>query len=125
MPEWASVDEGKLSSALATPRPVFGHEEYPGLADKAAVLLYSIAKAHSLPNGNKRLALTSTFLFLAMNEMWWGAEGEEVRAHVTWLAASESRLRKLALAYMAEYFRLRLISVEEAVATDDGTDAPN
>jgi death on curing protein len=109
MPEWASVDEGKLSSAIATPKPVFGEETYPTLADKAAVLLYSIAKAHALPNGNKRLALTSTFLFLAANAMWWDAQGEEVRAHVTWIAASESRLRSEVLSYMSKYFGLRLV----------------
>ena len=58
-----SIDFGrKLLSALGTPRPVFGHDEYPTLAKKAAVLLYSVAKAHALPNGNERLAMTTTFL---------------------------------------------------------------
>ena len=123
MPEWASVDEGKLTSALATPRPVFGHEEYPTIADKAAVLLYGIVKAHALPNGNKRLAMTSTFLFLAMNGLWWGAEGEEIRAHVTWIAASEPRLRKHVLAYMANYFGLRLRPTDAALAAPGAASA--
>jgi death on curing protein len=114
LPTWDTIDEGKLLSALATPRPVFGHDKYPTLAEKAAVLLYSIAKAHALPNGNKRLAMTTTFLFLARNGHWWEAADEEIRAHVTWLAASEPRLRDEALAYMSRYFEMRLALLNEA-----------
>ena len=111
---WERLDEGKLESALAGPRPVFGQEVYPTLAAKAAVLLYGIAKAHSLPNGNKRLAMTSTFLFLYGNDMWWQAEGEEIRAHVTWVAASESQLRSVVLDYLTGYFERRLVPAEDA-----------
>lgn len=116
VPAWSTVDEGKLDSALHAPRHSFaGVDMYSTLEDKAAVLLYSIAKAHALPNGNKRMAMVSTFLFVALNGHWWAAEGEEVRAHVTWLASSDARSRSEALAYMSRYFATRLVSILDVV----------
>ena len=108
LPDWRAVNEGKLESALNAPKPVFGVETYPTLEAKAAVLLYAISKAHALPNGNKRTAMTTTFLFLAANGQWWSSESEDVRAHVAWLAASDSRARDEALAYMTKYFGRKL-----------------
>lgn len=111
LPDWKDVNEGKLSSALNAPRPVFGEEKYPTVEAKAAALLYAVAKAHALPNGNKRTAMVTTFLFLAANRKWWQAESEDVRAHVAWIAASEARARDEALAYMTKYLEARLIDV--------------
>jgi len=111
LPDWSQVKEGKLSSALNAPQPVFGFDKYPTVEAKAAVLLYSVAKAHALPNGNKRTAMVTTFFFLAANDKWWSAESEDVRAHVAWLAASEARARDEALAYMTKYLGARLIDV--------------
>lgn len=109
LPEWRDVNTGRLESALIAPRPVFGVEKYPTLEAKAAVLLYAITKAHALPNGNKRTAMTTTFFFLAANGYWWSAESEDVRAHVAWLAASDARARDEAVAYMTKYFEGKLI----------------
>lgn len=48
-------DLGLLSASVARPRTVvFGHDPYPTLADKAAALIHSIARNHSLVDGNKR-----------------------------------------------------------------------
>jgi death-on-curing family protein len=118
LPDWSQVDEGKLSSALNAPQPVFGEDKYPTVEAKAAVLLYSVAKAHSLPNGNKRTAIVTMFLFLAANDKWWVAESEDVRAHVAWIAASEARARDEALAYMTKYLATRLIDVARDALPD-------
>lgn len=116
------ADQGKLASALAAPRPAFGHDKYPTLSQKAAVLLYSFVKAHALPNGNKRLAMTTAFLFLAMNDRWWQAEGEEIRAHITWIAASEARLRDDVIRYMSQYFDFRLLPLEDVLGPTPDTE---
>jgi death-on-curing protein len=61
-------DPGLLASALARPAmSVFGEDAYPGLARKAAALLESLARSHTLVDGNKRLAWTSTVVFLRTN----------------------------------------------------------
>jgi death-on-curing protein len=124
VPPWQTVDEGKLESALQTPRYVlFGEEMYPSMPEKAAVLLYAMAKAHGLPNGNKRMALMSTLFFLGVNGLWLMANSEEVRAHVTWIAASEARLRDHVLAYVVPYIESRLIPFDQA-ASERGINVP-
>ena len=61
-------DIGLLESALHRPQTVvFGVESYVAIFDKAAALLQSLVKNHALFDGNKRLALSATVLFLGMN----------------------------------------------------------
>ena len=61
-------DYGLLESALARPRAsVFGEEAYPDLHAKAAALLHSLARNHALVDGNKRLALAATLVFVGVN----------------------------------------------------------
>lgn len=67
---WAYRDAGLLQSALARPRAtVFGQDAYPTLYLKSAALMQSLARNHGLVDGNKRLAWTSTILFLALNDV--------------------------------------------------------
>jgi death-on-curing protein len=61
-------DAGLLESAAARPQTsVFGDDAYPTLEDKAAALVHSIARNHSLVDGNKRLALAGLIAFLGVN----------------------------------------------------------
>lgn len=59
---------GLLESALARPRTtIFGKDAYETFEEKAASLLHSLARNHSLVDGNKRLAWTATRIFCLMN----------------------------------------------------------
>lgn len=61
-------DLGLLDSACHRPRAgFFGHEAYPTLKGKAAALMQSLACNHALVDGNKRLALLATVVFLRIN----------------------------------------------------------
>jgi death on curing protein len=61
-------DFGLLDSAAARPRSsAFGQDAYATLALKAAALLHSLARNHSLVDGNKRLAWLATVVFLDLN----------------------------------------------------------
>ena len=61
-------DVGLLESALARPQATaFGEDAYPGVHEKAAALLHSIARNHALVDGNKRLALAATIVFYGIN----------------------------------------------------------
>ena len=61
-------DLGLLDSACHRPQAsLFGQEAYPTLAAKAAALLHSLARNHALVDGNKRLALLATAVFLRIN----------------------------------------------------------
>jgi death on curing protein len=61
-------DLGLLDSACHRPHAtLFGQEAYPALAAKAAALMHSLAGNHALVDGNKRLALLATLVFLRIN----------------------------------------------------------
>ena len=61
-------DEGLLASALARPSAAFGgHDAYPDIWHKAAALIESVARNHSLVDGNKRTAWASCVFFLKIN----------------------------------------------------------
>lgn len=61
-------DLGLLDSACHRPQAsFFGREAYPTLTGKAAALMHSLASNHALVDGNKRLALLATVVFLRIN----------------------------------------------------------
>jgi death on curing protein len=61
-------DVGLLDSACHRPQAsLLGHGAYPTLAGKAAALMHSLAGNHALVDGNKRLALLATAVFLRIN----------------------------------------------------------
>lgn len=61
-------DVGLLDSATGRPRSTaFGEDAYPTLALKAAALLHSLARNHTLVDGNKRVAWLATVVFLDLN----------------------------------------------------------
>lgn len=61
-------DLGLLDSACHRPQAsFFGQDAYPTLGGKAAALMHSLACNHALVDGNKRLALLGTVVFLRIN----------------------------------------------------------
>ena len=67
-PDFVVRDHGLLESAVARPATsVFGQDAYPTPDDKAAALLHSLARNHSLIDGNKRLALAGVIAFYGVN----------------------------------------------------------
>jgi death on curing protein len=61
-------DLGLLDSACHRPQAAFyGQEAYPTLVEKAAALMHSLCCNHALVDGNKRLALLGTVVFLRIN----------------------------------------------------------
>ena len=61
-------DLGLLESAVARPQATFeGSDSYPDLLQKAAALMESLARNHPFVDGNKRVAITTTALFLRQN----------------------------------------------------------
>ncbi len=63
-------DPGLLMSAAERPQAsAHGRDAYPGIHEKAAALMHSLARNHALVDGNKRLALAAIIAFYGMNGM--------------------------------------------------------
>lgn len=79
-------------SALAAPQAGLGGEDaYPALIEKAAVLVEHLVRNHPLPDGNKRAAFLSVWLFLEVNgQPFLGEDVETDVPMVERIAAGEA-----------------------------------
>lgn len=88
-------DYGLLESASTRPQAtVFGEDAYPGVHPKAAALLSSLVGNHALVDGNKRLGLLATHVFLGLNGHALRASDDELFDLVVSIA--EGRLVEVA-----------------------------
>ena len=85
-------------SALAAPQAGFGGQDaYPTLIEKAAVLVEHLARNHPLPDGNKRAAFLSVWLFLEANGQPFDGEDPETDVPmVERIAAGEATPNEIA-----------------------------
>lgn len=90
-------DLGLLSSALALPQATFdGQYLHHGLFEMAAAYLFHIARDHPFVDGNKRTALASALVFLALNGEDIEAEDDELTELV--LGVAQGRVSKAEIA---------------------------
>lgn len=82
-------DHGLVESAAARPKTQIGAADvYPDLLTKAAALLHSLTRNHALVDGNKRLALAGTIVFLGVNGTRLRATNDEAYDLIMDVAAS-------------------------------------
>jgi death-on-curing protein len=98
-------DCGLLESALAMPEASFGNEElHATVHEKAAAYLFHIVKNHPFVDGNKRVGLAVSLVFLALNGARIAASDEELVELV--LGVAEGRLGKSEVAvFLKEHAR--------------------
>ena len=78
-PEVGLRDRSLLESAVERPRQsAFGEDAYPTLAHKAAALLESLAGNHPFVDGNKRISVLASFVFLELNGFQVEASNDDV-----------------------------------------------
>lgn len=115
MPAFRTAQRGRLEASLSAPRSPFeDYDPYPGLEEKAAVLLHRLTKNHPFPNGNKRFATASYLLFLALNGWWPRMSKDELIELVEEVAASDSDAHREVVAEVASLTADRLVPVEQA-----------
>lgn len=79
-------DENLLESALARPKNLAAYGD-PSLPDLAAAYGFGLAKNHPLADGNKRIALAATGVFLDVNGLELTASQEDAVETILRLAA--------------------------------------
>ena len=104
---------GQLESALARPKPVFGVERYPTVAEKAAALIWAITKNHPFNDGNKRAALTTGFSFLVANRNFVFANQNEAVEMCLGIADNAIGYDE---EYVSSWLRGRMLTREDLVS---------
>lgn len=94
IPDFSTRYTHALERCLEAPFQTFGGRQlYPGLIKKASVLFYLMIKDHPFQNGNKRLAMTTLFIFLFRNKKWLKVDSQELYNFAKWVAASNAKLK--------------------------------
>lgn len=110
IPDFSTRFPNILESCLAAPFQTFGGKPlYPTLMDKAAVLFYFLIKNHPFMNGNKRIAMTSLFVFLYKNKKWLKVDTQTLYEFTVWVAQSPARFKNETVGAIKKFLKTFLI----------------
>lgn len=80
-------DISLIESAINAPFQTFnGVEFYPTVEEKAAHLFYGLVKNHGFVDGNKRVAVHTMFIYLAVNYIFFDYSQEDAEKLVIGIA---------------------------------------
>jgi death-on-curing protein len=112
IPDYSTRYPNVLESCLAAPFQTFGGRAlYPVLIDRAALLFYLMIKNHPFQNGNKRIAMTSLFVFLHKNGKWLSVDSQELYNFTVWVAQSPARVKNETVQAIAKFLKVHLARV--------------
>ena len=110
IPAFSSRFPNILESCLATPFQSFsGKSLYPGLIPKASILFYLMIKNHPFQNGNKRIAMTTLFVFLHKNKKWIKVDAQELYNFTVWVAQSPRKVKEEVVRATEKFLRAYLV----------------
>ena len=113
LPPFTSRFPSVLESCLALPFQTFSRKNfYHGLIEKAAILFYLLVKNHPFQNGNKRIAMTTLFVFLYKNKKWLKVDNVELYNFARWVAESNSRLKNETVKAVEKFIKTYLVDLK-------------
>jgi len=112
IPDFSSRFPNILESCLAVPFQSFSRKQlYPGLISKASILFYLLIKNHPFQNGNKRIAITTLFVFLYKNKKWIKVDTRELYNFAVWVAQSPAKLKDETVMAIEKFLKTYLVSM--------------
>lgn len=91
-------DTGLLVSLTERPKTSFGKKEmYPGIFEKAAVYLESLARYHVFIDGNKRTGIATSARFLSLNGYMLNVSNKEMERFVLRMVQEKPSLETIAV----------------------------
>jgi len=111
IPEFDTRYPNVLESCINTPFQTYGGKDlYQGLIPKAAILFYLLIKNHPFQNGNKRIAITSLFLFLYINQKWLKVDSVKLYNFAVWVAQSPTEAKEEVVNYTSKFIKQNIIN---------------
>ncbi len=112
IPDFSTRFPNILESCLATPFQSFAKKSlYPNLISKAAMLFYLLIKNHPFQNGNKRIAITTLFVFLYKNKKWIDTDTQEFFNFTIWIAQSPARYKEEAVRAIEKFLKDHIVNL--------------
>jgi len=114
IPDFSTRFPNALESCLAVPFQRFsGKSLYPTLVSKAAMLFYLLIKNHPFLNGNKRIAMTTLFVFLYRNGKWLRVDTQELYNFTVWVAQSPRTVKDETIKATEKFLKTYLVKLEK------------
>jgi death-on-curing family protein len=115
IPDFSTRFPNALESCLAVPFQRFsGKSLYPGLVSKAAILFYLLIKNHPFQNGNKRVAMTTLFVFLYRNNKWLKVDTQELYNFTVWVAQSPRTVKDETVKAIEKFLQRYLVNLKKS-----------
>ncbi len=112
IPDFSTRFPNILESCLAVPFQRFERKSlYQGLVLKAAILFYLMIKNHPFQNGNKRIAMTTLFVFLHRNKKWLKVDTKELYNFAMWVAESNAKLKSETVKAAEKFIKTYLVDL--------------
>lgn len=112
IPDFSSRFPNVLESCLSTPFQTFSNKSlYAGLIEKASILFYLMIKNHPFQNGNKRIAMTTLFVFLHKNGKWLKVDTQELYNFTMWIAQSPPKLKEETVKAVSRFLKSCIVEL--------------
>ncbi|RLD18022.1 MAG: hypothetical protein DRI36_02505 [Caldiserica bacterium] len=113
IPDFSTRFPNVLESCLAIPFQSFmKRTPYPDLISKASILFYLMIKNHPFQNGNKRIAMTTLFVFLYKNKKWLRVDTQELYNFTMWVAQSPPKFKEEVVNAIKKFIRSYIINLK-------------
>ena len=114
IPDFSSRFPHILESCLAVPfHRLSSKSLYPTLVCKAAMLFYPLIKNHPFQKGNKRIAMTTLFVFLYRNGKWLEVDTQELYNFTVWVAQSPRTVKAETVRATEKFLKIHLVKLEK------------
>lgn len=112
IPDFSTRYPNILESCIATPFQKFSKKDlYRGLLSKASILFYLMIKNHPFQNGNKRIAMTTLFVFLYRNKKWIKVNTQELYNFTVWIAQSPPKVKEEAVKAIEKFLKTYIVNL--------------
>jgi death-on-curing family protein len=112
IPEFGTRFPDRLEGCLAAPFQSFsGKSLYPDLVSRASILFYLMIKNHPFQNGNKRIAMTTLFVFLHKNGKWLKADVQELHNFTMWIAQSPPAAKDESVSAIEKFLKSHIVAL--------------
>jgi death-on-curing family protein len=112
IPDFSTRRPNILESCLATPFQSFSKKSlYPGFLSKASILFYLLIKNHPFQNGNKRIAMTTLFVFLYQNKKWIRVDAQELYNFTVWVAQSPPKVKDETVKAIEKFLKTYMVDL--------------
>jgi len=113
IPDFSTRFPNVVESCLAVPFQTFsGKSLYSSLLSKSSILFYLMIKNHPFQNGNKRIAMTTLFVFLYKNNKWIKIDDVELYNFALWVTNSPAKVKDETINAIHSFLKEHLVNLE-------------